>query len=399
MKALYEEIYKQRDYVVGLRRELHRHPELSLQEFWTAGRIEEELDRWGIPHERIGETGVLGRITGEGEGAWENPCIILRADIDALPIFETNDVPYRSQIDGVMHACGHDAHTACLLGAAKLLQEKRDSFGGEIRLCFQQAEEIGAGAMQFIDAGVMEGAQRVFGLHTAPDIRCGKVGVKKGANNASVDHFKIQVKGSAAHVSTPQKGVDALYIASQLVVALQALVTRRTSPVEPLIIGVGKLTAGTAYNIVAEDAELEGTVRAISHETRQNAKKWIDAAAEGIAALYGGEVTITWKDFTSPLINDDGVCEEVGRVVEALWGAESLKTDRKLSLGGDDIAEFILRVPGAYAFLGTGSDEWKGSRLTAHNGGFDIDEHALPKGVALYVAYALEYLQGRTARA
>ena len=224
----------QRDYLISLRRDFHRYPELGLQEFRTARRIEEELDRFGIAHKRVGETGVLGILHGERKG---DRVIALRADIDALPIQETNEVEYRSQTVGVMHACGHDAHTTCLLGAAKILAENRSQFGGEVRLIFQPAEEIGKGAKPFVEAGVLNGADRVFGLHTAPEVPAGIVGLKPGLNNASVDHFKITIYGKSSHVSMPQLGVDALYIASQLVVALQALVTRRTSPVEPVYKG------------------------------------------------------------------------------------------------------------------------------------------------------------------
>lgn len=214
-----------RDYLVSIRREFHQHPELSMQEFRTAQRIEEELDRLGIPHTRVGETGVLGTLRGEKEGG---RAVVLRADIDALPIEETHECAYRSQNPGVMHACGHDAHAACLLGGAKILAEHRDAFGGEVRLVFQPAEEIGQGAKPFIAAGVLDGAERVFGLHTAHDLRSGTVGLKPGLNNAAVDHFRIEVHGKSTHVSTPHLGTDALYIASQIVVAVQGLVTRMT---------------------------------------------------------------------------------------------------------------------------------------------------------------------------
>ena len=255
MNALREECQQLRDELIALRREFHRAPELGLHEYHTAARIERELDRCGIPHERVGETAVVGHLTGNGNGSG---LVVLRADIDALPIQETNDVPYRSQTPGMMHACGHDAHTTCLLGAAKVLSAHRADFGGEVRFLFQPAEEIGQGARPLIAAGMLDGAQRVFGLHTASDLPAGTVGVKPGANNAGVDHFIIRIHGKSAHVSTPQLGVDALYIASELVVALQSIVTRMTSPVEPVLIGVGKLNAGTAYNAVAEYAELEG---------------------------------------------------------------------------------------------------------------------------------------------
>ena len=377
------------EYLISIRRDFHSHPEVSLNEFRTAKRIEEELDSFGIEHRRIGETGVLGIIKGEKNS---DKKIILRADIDALSITETNDVPYKSQNEGVMHACGHDIHAACLLTAAKILQNKRADFGGEIRLCFQQAEEIGAGALQFIAAGVTDGIDRVFGFHIASDLRSGVIGVKKGINNASADYFKINVKGKAAHVSTPEKGIDALYIASQITIALQALVTRRTSPIEPLIIGIGKLEAGTAYNIVAENAMLEGTVRATSIETRKRVKKEITDVVKQIASIYVGTAEIGWKDFTSPLVNDEEVCDEVSTIIERLWGKDSVIKDREVSLGGDDIAEFILKSKGAYAYLGTANEENPATCLPVHNGGFDVDESVLYKGAAMHVAYALEYL-------
>ena len=241
MTAIQEQLEQEKTYLSALRREFHRRPELSLQEFCTAARIEEELDRFGIPHTRVGETGVLGTLRGTGTGAG---VVVLRADIDALPIQERSGAEYCSQTPGVMHACGHDVHITCLLGAAKLLAERRAAFGGEIRFVFQPAEEIGQGAKPFVEAGVLDGADRVFGLHVAPDLPIGTVGLKPGLNNAAVDLFSIQVHGKSAHVAQPQLGVDALYIASQTVVALQALVTRLTSPVEPVIIGVGKLQAG-----------------------------------------------------------------------------------------------------------------------------------------------------------
>lgn len=373
----------QKDYTVALRRELHQHPELGLQEHRTARRIEEELDNLGIPHERVGATGVLATLRGGRDGS----VTVLRADIDALPIQETNAVPYASQTPGVMHACGHDAHTACLLTAARLLAAHRAELHGEVRFLFQQAEEIGQGARQFVQAGVLRGAERVFGLHTAYDLPAGSVGLKPGLNNASVDHFTVTIQGRGAHVSTPELGVDALYIAAQTVVAAQALVTRCSSPVEPVILGIGKLNAGTTYNSVAEQAVLEGTTRTVSQESRRRMKELLDAAARNTAAIYGGTAEIEWEDFASPLLNTPEVCTEAAALVTALGG--QVITDRKLSLSGDDFAEFLLEVPGAYAYLGTGNPAKPGTLVPNHNGNFDIDEDVLPLGVALYAAYAM----------
>ena len=377
-----KEAEAQKTSLIALRRELHQHPELGLQEHRTARRIEEELDKLGITHERVGETGVLATLRGEKAGG----VTALRADIDALPIQETNNLPYASQTPGVMHACGHDAHTACLLTAAKLLAAHRAELRGEVRLLFQQAEEIGQGARQFVRAGALQGTERVFGLHTAYDLPAGSVGLKPGLNNASVDHFTVTILCRGAHVSTPELGVDALYIAAQTVVAAQALVTRCSSPVEPVILGIGKLNAGTTYNSVAEQAVFEGTTRTVSQESRRRMQELLDAAAQNTAAIYGGTAEIVWEDFASPLLNTPEVCTEAAALVTALGG--QVITDRKLSLSGDDFAEFLLEVPGAYAYLGTGNPAKPGTLVPNHNGNFDIDEDVLPLGAALYAAYA-----------
>ena len=322
-----------------------------------------------------------------GEGV-----VVLRADIDALPIQETSGAQYCSRTPGVMHACGHDAHTACLLGAAMLLAQHRAEFGGEVRLIFQPAEEIGQGAKPFVEAGAMEGADRVFGIHTASDLRSGTVGLKPGLNNAAVDHFSIQVHGKSAHVSTPQLGVDALYIASQIVVALQALVTRLTSPVEPVIIGVGKRNAGTTYNALAESAAMEGTTRTIFQQSRKRIQALVANTARQIADIYGGTVEVAWTDFAAPLINDPQVCREAADVVEALWGEGRVVADRALSLSGDNFAEFQLHAPGAYAYLGTANPALPNTLASNHNGNFDVDEDALVMGAGLYAGYALARL-------
>ncbi|MCI8651636.1 MAG: amidohydrolase [Oscillospiraceae bacterium] len=380
-------------YLSGLRREFHMHPEVSRQEFWTAERIEKELDAIGIAdHRRVDGSGVYAVFHGEKPG---DRVMTLRADIDALPIQEENTaLPYCSKEPGVMHACGHDGHAAGLLGGARLLYSHKAEFGGEVRLFFQHAEEIGYGGRVFVKEGLLKGSGRVFGIHMAPDLKVGTVGVKTGPNNASVDHFTIRVKGVASHVSKPEQGVDALYIASQIVVGLQALVTRRTSPVDPLVIGVGKLTAGTAYNIVAENAVLEGTVRAMTAETRKNAQKWINALCAQTAQLYGGTAAVEWIDFATPLVNPELGCKEAGQVVTDLFGPQALVTDRELSLGGDDFAEFLLTVPGCYAYVGSASDSRPETRRPLHNDGMDLDEGALTVAAVLHAEYSWRYLTG-----
>lgn len=386
MSNLVKDVEALKNYLIETRREFHQNPELSLKEFRTASRIEEELTKFGIKHSRVGETGVLGILKGDKPS---DKVLLLRADIDALPINEVGDVEYISKNPGVMHACGHDAHTTCLLAAAKILSEKKNEIAGEVRFVFQPAEEIGKGTQPFIEANVLEGVDRVFGLHCAPDLPLGTVGLTPKLNNAAVDHFTISVKGVSSHVSLPHKGVDALYVASEIVVAVQALRTRLNSPLEPMIIGIGKFNAGTTYNALAANAVLEGTTRTISKESRAKIKTEINRCVKNIAEIYGATATVEWEGFTGPVINDPEVCEEVAALVDETFGKGHVVKDREISLGGDNFADFIEEKKGAYAYLGTSSETKPCTKLPLHSDSFDLDEEAMLKGTWLHVAYAL----------
>ena len=389
MSNLVKDVEALKNYLIETRREFHQNPELSLKEFRTASRIEEELTKFGIKHSRVGETGVLGILKGDKPS---DKVLLLRADIDALPINEVGAVEYISKKPGVMHACGHDAHTTCLLAAAKILSEKKSEIAGEVRFVFQPAEEIGKGTQPFIEANVLEGVDRVFGLHCAPDLPLGTVGLTPKLNNAAVDHFTISVKGVSSHVSLPHKGVDALYVASEIVVAVQALRTRLNSPLEPMIIGIGKFNAGTTYNALAANAVLEGTTRTISKESRAKIKTEINRCVKNIAEIYGATATVEWEGFTGPVINDPEVCEEVAALVDETFGKGHVVKDREISLGGDNFADFIEEKKGAYAYLGTSSDTKPCTKLPLHSDSFDLDEEAMLKGTWLHVAYALWFL-------
>ncbi|MBQ9617453.1 MAG: amidohydrolase [Oscillibacter sp.] len=375
------------EYLSAIRRELHRRPELALNEYGTARVIERELDRIGVGHRRVGATGVLGIVQGGAGGG----AVALRADIDALPIREETGAAYRSETAGVMHACGHDAHTACLIGAARILSERAADFRGEVRLMFQPAEETGGGAADFLDSGVLDGARRVFGLHVAPDLRIGTVGITPGLNNAAVDHFRVRIHGKSAHVAAPELGADALYAASQVVVAIQGIVARRTSPTEPVILGVGKLNAGTTYNAVAEYAELEGTTRTISERARLEMRERIDETARHIAAVSGAEAETVWTGICSALVNAPEACTEAGNIARELGFA--VVDNRPLSLSGDNFAEYLRRVPGCYAYLGTSNPDFPDTLAGIHNCHFNLDEAALPLGAALYAACTLRWMR------
>ncbi len=303
-QILYRQVQEDHDYVVTLRRWFHQHPELAREENMTAARIEQELDAIGVPHRRVAVTGVYAEIEGTKPRDGEKRCIVLRADIDGLPVRQENGVPYESLCPGKMHACGHDAHNASLIGAARILSRNRDLFSGKVLFTWQPGEEVGYGARPIIDGGNIDEADRSFGIHMASNVPVGSLVLMPGPNNASVDWFRIRVHGLGAHVSVPQRGVDAAYIASQIVVSAQALVTRRTSPMDNVLIGIGKINAGTAYNVVAQEAELEGTIRVFSPEIRRDTKARLEFLAKQTAEMFGGTAELEWNDNTSALIND-----------------------------------------------------------------------------------------------
>lgn len=387
--AIKDYVLSERDYIVSLRRYFHENPEESFKEFNTARKIEEELDKFGIFHKRVGETGVVGIIKGERDS---DNVVILRADIDGLKVNDLKDEDYKSKNEGFMHACGHDAHTASLLGAAKILNEKKSILSGEVRLFFQQAEEIGQGAKVFINEGYLKGAESIFGIHVSSDIPVGKVAVSEGPSFASCDYFKIKVKGKSAHVSRPHLSVDALYIASQIVVSVQGIVSRNTDPLDTVVVGIGKMNAGTIYNAVAGEAVLEGTTRAFSKESRERVNKSLTEIAENIGNMYNAEVEVEFKDYASPLVNDRKVSENVSKVAENIVGHENIISDFPKKLGADDFAEYLLTVPGTYAQVGTRNAEKINTCVSHHNEFFDIDEHGLLVATNLEVDYVLSRL-------
>ena len=367
--------------IIDMRRFLHMHPEESLKEYNTAAFIEENLLEMDIEPRRVGDTGVYAAIKGSLPG----PVTVIRADTDALRVQDMKTVDYRSRHDGLSHCCGHDMHTASLLGLAMALKAVQAQLKGEIRLFFQQAEETGAGAKLFIEAGLLDGAQRVIGLHADSSLRAGRVVVKPGPNNASCDAFTIRVKGLGAHVSTPHLGVDALYAGCLIVTALQGLATRLTNPVEPLIIGVGRFNAGSSYNAIADSAVLEGTTRYVDEATRARMNKHIEDLAASIAAQYGASAETVFADYSPALVNSAEVCAEM-TALYCDMGLDIL-ADRPVRLGADDFAEYLNLVPGAYIYVGTRGGE--STSAPHHNGLFDIDEGSMILGSKLLCKYAL----------
>ncbi|WP_313524654.1 amidohydrolase [Anaerotignum sp.] len=389
--ALKDYVLKEKDYITQLRRYFHAHPEVSLQEYETCKKIEEELDALGIPHRRVGETGVYAWI--DGKKSDQGKIIALRADIDALAMDDLKITEYRSQNDGFCHACGHDAHTATLLGAAKILKSKELLFSGQVRLFFQQAEEVGQGARLFVGEGLLNGCERVFGAHVASRLPKGKVALTKGPQCASCDYFKITITGKGAHVSTPHLGVDAAYIASQIVVNLQSIVARSTAPLETVVVGVGVIRAGTQYNILAENAEIEGTTRSFLPEVRRITNEKVVQIAKQTAQMYGATAEVTFLDYAAPLVNDEKSVEEVTAIAKEILEDRDIVGDYEKALGADDFADYLAVTKGMYAFIGTGCEEKPNTIVAHHHGLFDIDEEALLLSCNLYVDYALWVLE------
>lgn len=370
--------------VIELRRYFHQHPEISKNEYNTANKISEELIKIGINPIRVGETGVYGEIKGKNNGK----TILLRADIDALPINESTDLSFKSLNPNVMHACGHDVHTASLLGAAKILFNNKDKFNGTVKLMFQQAEEIGYGAKVFINGGYLENVDGAFGLHIASDLKVGTVACVKGANNASVDYLKISIKGKSAHICSPEKGVDATSVLVEIVSEIKKIKNNNE-----LLIGIGKITSGTQYNIISNEGIIEGTIRAFNNELRKEVKENIISIANEIANKYGASAIVEYKDFTCALINDSELTDKALNIATQLFGKNNVITNRKPSFSGDDFAEIQSVTQGTYCYVGTHNDYDPNTCLPHHNDKLIIDENVLKVALLMHCYFTLDFLK------
>lgn len=394
MTRILPEILEAAPQLIKWRRHFHQNPEPSLKEYETAATIQSTLTELDIPFEKVGETGTLGTITGtksESKEMQRQRKILLRADIDALELPDLKGATYSSQKEGLNHACGHDAHTTALLGAADYLNKHRDSFGGTVLLVFQQAEKIGAGARQFVDSGLVDGIGEVFGLHVDPNIPFGKVEAIAGPQNASCDIFTIEVSGLNAHVAQPHRGVDALVAGANIVTEIQHIVSRQVDPLDPVVIGIGRFEAGTRYNIVADRAYIQGTVRAMTHETRDRMIAKVEEVARLTGQIHGASVTFDNYSAALPVINNEIQAKRGAKVAaEFLGGSEQVITSKLPSMGADDFAAFLTLAPDLYGRVGVNSSFETSYGL--HHNQFDLDERALPIMVNYHVAYALDYL-------
>lgn len=378
---------KYRDYILEKRRYFHMNPEPSLHEYNTSKIVQEELKKLNIPYIVAAETGVIATIKGDKPGK----TVLLRADMDALEVCEKNDVPYKSQKEGFMHACGHDGHTAMLLGAAHVLNEIKSEIKGEIKLLFQPAEEIAAGAKAMIEeTKITDNIDAAFAIHLWQGVPVGKISLEAGARMAAADMFTVKIKGKSGHGSMPHDTIDTVVVGSALVMNLQHLVSRNTNPLDTLVVTVGKFEAGTAMNIIAGEAVLEGTMRSFSDNVWKAIPEQFERVVNNTCATYGATAEINLKRATPPLVNDEKISEILKKSAIKLYGDEVVIKYEKTP-GGEDFAYFTQKVPGALAFVGIRNDE-KGINAPHHNERFNIDESALEMGTNLYVQFALDFL-------
>ena len=377
-----KEALKIKEQIIAWRRDFHMYPELKYEEERTSMIVEEHLREWGYRVKRVG-TGITADI-GEGEKT-----IALRADMDALPIQEENDVPYKSRIPGKMHACGHDAHTAMLLGAGKIISEHIGEFNGRVRLIFQPAEEGGNGALKMIEGGALEGVDAIFGFHVWMDLPSGLIGIREGPFLAGAGFFEAKVLGRGGHGASPHETVDPIPIASEIVLSLQTIVSRNVDPKETAVVSVTAINGGTTFNVIPEEVTLKGTFRFYSPEVGELLKRRIAEVFEGIARAHGATTEVGIHDLVPPTINDAEMASFARKVAEK-YGLKHGPVPQ--TMGAEDFAYYLQHVPGAFLALGI-RNEKKGIVYPHHNPKFDVDEDALYLGTAMEVALALEFLR------
>ena len=391
---LHDEIDEILPGLIADRRYLHENPELGCEEFKTSAFVIDRLKALGVEDIRTGinVTGVTGLIRGTAVG--QDRVVLVRADMDALPIHEENDVDYRSQTDGVMHACGHDAHTAILLGLARILMGRRDEFAGIVKLLFQPSEEKGpGGARMMIEEGVLEDPRvdACFALHMAQDEPLGTIVVKAGALLAASDRFSIDIQGKGGHAAHPNMTVDPVVVGAQIISALQAIVSRNVDPIEPAVITVGSLHAGHAANVIPDTAQILGTVRTLNPDVQALIVTRIEEIANGVSEAMGARATFEYTYGVPATINDPGAVEIIRGAAREVVGEDRLITPAP-SMGGEDFSFFLQNRPGAMFMVGSNNPE-KGLIWGHHHPRFDIDEESLAVGLETMVVTVVKYLE------
>lgn len=371
-----------RDQVVAWRRHLHQHPEVSFNEHGTAQYIHDVLS--ALPHLEITRptaTSVVARLVGRDAGR----VIAVRADIDALPIEEEADVPWRSRNRGAMHACGHDGHTAIALGLATLLSAHRDQLAGEVRFVFQHAEELApGGAEELVNAGVMDGVDEVIGLHLWASMPTGRMGLISGPAMAAPDTFQCTITGQGGHAAIPHDTIDPIAIGAQVVTALQQVVSRMVDPLDPCVVSITQFIAGTAFNVIPNSAYLSGTVRTFNAELRTQIPQRMERLVRGITEGFGATYEFTYELGYRPVVNDPALTARLTEVAARTFGDDAIEPMRP-SMGGEDFSAYQQRAPGVFAFIGAGNVS-EGIVFAHHHPRFSIDERSLEMGLRYMVA-------------
>jgi amidohydrolase len=373
--------------LVATRRDIHRHPELGFEETRTSNLIAERLRKLGLQvTPGIGRTGVVALTNGDGRSR----CVLLRADMDALPVEEANAVPYRSQHAGKMHACGHDGHVAIGLEVARRLAALE--LPGRVKFAFQPAEEASNGAQAMIGDGVLEGptVDAAFGIHLWNDLPVGTIGIMAGPVMASVDQFEIEILGRGGHAAAPHQTIDPVLIAGHVITALQSIVSRRRDPLDEGVVSVTEVHAGRAFNVIPDRAALRGTVRTFGGRFFDDAPRLVEETAQGIAAAFGGQANVHYHRLSGPLVNDERLSALMRDAAADVVGAGNVRQGVR-TMGGEDMAYFLEKVPGCFAFVGSAPRSGRSS--PHHSPTFDIDEESLVVGSELLTRTALRYLE------
>lgn len=377
-----------REQTISWRRHLHMHPELSFHEHKTAQFVFETLAAMpGLELSRPTATSVVARLKGTSPGR----VIAVRADMDALPITEENDVPYQSRVDGVMHACGHDGHTSILLALAQILSEHKDDIRGEVRFIFQHAEELApGGAEELVDGGVMDAVDQVIGLHLWSPLEFGKIALISGPALASPDSFTFTVVGRGGHAAIPQETVDPIAIGAQIVTALQQIVSRNIDPLEDVVLSITQFIAGTTFNVVPETAFLSGTVRTFDAGVRARVPELMERVIKGVTSAFGATYEFTYDRGYRPVVNDPELTSRLSRVVEREFGAATLEPLNPIMVG-EDFSAYQQKAPGVFAMVGAGNAA-AGITYPHHHPRFQIDERSLELGLRYLLVSTLDLL-------
>jgi amidohydrolase len=375
--------------LVEWRRALHQHPELGFKEHLTAELITQKLTQWGIPHQTgIAQTGIVAIVQGHKPGR----TLAIRADMDALPVQEENQVPYRSQHDGKMHACGHDGHTAIALGTAYYLSQHPETFTGTVKFIFQPAEEGPGGAKPMIEAGVLKNpdVDAIIGLHLWNNLPLGTVGVREGALMAAVELFHCTIQGKGGHGAMPHQTVDSIVVGAQVVTALQTIVARNVDPIQSGVVTVGEFHAGRAHNVIADTAEMSGTVRYFDPNLTDFFKARVEQVIAGVCQSQGASYKLDYWSLYPPVLNDRAIAQLVRSVAETVVETPAGIVPECQTMGGEDMSFFLQEVPGCYFFLGSANAD-RGLAFPHHHPRFDFDETALGMGVEIFVRCVEQY--------